>query len=124
MIARSEKNFHPKGWGGEYWLHNDENYCAKLLVFNKGKRGSFHFHKTKQESFLVNRGRIHCTFCDVDEQGNLKEETRCEQILDSGSFIDVPSYRAHQLLAIEDSEIVEFSTQHFEEDSYRLILGD
>jgi len=28
------------------------------------------------------------------------------------------------ILALEESEIYEFSTQHFESDSYRLIKGD
>ena len=30
----------------------------------------------------------------------------------------------HQMLALEDSELFEFSTQHFEDDSYRIIRGD
>ena len=24
-----------KKWGYELWVHNDEDYCGKLLVFNK-----------------------------------------------------------------------------------------
>jgi len=24
-----------KVWGYEMWIHNDEEYCGKLLVFNK-----------------------------------------------------------------------------------------
>ena len=31
---------------------------------------------------------------------------------------------SHQMLALEDSELFEFSTQHFEDDSYRIIRGD
>ena len=30
----------------------------------------------------------------------------------------------HQMEAIEDSELFEFSTEHFDEDSYRIIKGD
>jgi hypothetical protein len=30
----------------------------------------------------------------------------------------------HQMEALEDSELFEFSTQHFESDSYRLVKGD
>ena len=29
--------YHPKGWGYELWIHNDEKYCGKLLFFEKGK---------------------------------------------------------------------------------------
>ena len=30
----------------------------------------------------------------------------------------------HQMIAIEDTELFEFSTQHFDEDSYRILKGD
>ena len=28
----------PKGWGYEKWIVNTDEYCGKLLFFNKGKR--------------------------------------------------------------------------------------
>ena len=30
----------------------------------------------------------------------------------------------HQMIALEDTELFEFSTQHFDEDSHRIIKGD
>jgi quercetin dioxygenase-like cupin family protein len=39
------------------------------------------------------------------------------------SFHIYPGLR-HQMIAFEDSELFEFSTQHFEEDSFRIIRGD
>jgi len=30
----------------------------------------------------------------------------------------------HQMETLEDSELLEFSTQHFETDSHRLVKGD
>ncbi len=36
----------------------------------------------------------------------------------------VPSGLVHQMEALEDGERYEFSTQHFDSDSYRLIKGD
>jgi hypothetical protein len=30
----------------------------------------------------------------------------------------------HQMIALEDTELFEFSTQHFDEDSYRIKKGD
>jgi hypothetical protein len=38
--------------------------------------------------------------------------------------MDVAPGVVHQMEALEDSELFEFSTQHFETDSYRLIKGD
>jgi len=36
----------------------------------------------------------------------------------------VPIGLVHQMEALEDSELYEFSTQHFDSDSHRLIKGD
>ena len=33
---------HPKGWGYELWLVNNEKYCGKILHFEKDRRCSFH----------------------------------------------------------------------------------
>ena len=30
----------------------------------------------------------------------------------------------HQMYALEDTELFEFSTQHFDSDSYRIVKGD
>lgn len=38
-----------------------------------------------------------------------------------GDAFYIPPGRIHQPWALEDSEIIEFSTTHFDEDSYRLI---
>lgn len=39
--------------------------------------------------------------------------------LDVGDSIQIQRGQKHQLIAIEDSELFEVSTQHFEEDSIR-----
>jgi hypothetical protein len=36
----------------------------------------------------------------------------------------VPPGLVHQMEALEDAELFEFSTQHFNSDSHRLINGD
>ena len=49
--------YHKKGWGYELWIHNDTDYCGKLLFFEKGKRCSFHYHKKKTETFYLQSGK-------------------------------------------------------------------
>ena len=44
--------------------------------------------------------------------------------LSAGECMDVPRGLVHQMEAVEDSELYEFSTQHFDSDSHRLIAGD
>ena len=46
------------------------------------------------------------------------------KLLEKGDTFHIPPGRAHQILAIEDTELFEFSTFHEDSDSYRLIKGD
>ena len=42
-----------KKWGYELWIHNDSEYCGKLLVFTKERnRFSMHYHIQKKESWI------------------------------------------------------------------------
>ena len=46
-----------KKWGYELWVHNDEDYCGKLLVFNKiGDKFSMHYHLIKKETWYFQKG--------------------------------------------------------------------
>ena len=47
-----------KGWGYEIIIVNNDQYCGKLLAFDKGKRLSFHYHLLKSETFFCQRGRL------------------------------------------------------------------
>jgi hypothetical protein len=39
-----------KKWGYELWIHNDSEYCGKLLVFTKERnRFSMHYHLQKKK---------------------------------------------------------------------------
>ena len=117
MINKPE--YHKKGWGYELWLHNDENYCGKVLHFNKGKGCSFHYHKLKTETFYLQSGLMLIKHSQGD---NMREAQ--ETILSPGDVFEVPPGLRHRMIALEDSELIEFSTQHFEEDSYRIVKGD
>ena len=51
-------------------------------------------------------------------------ESANEVILEKGDNFHVYRGLRHQMLALEETELFEFSTQHFDEDSYRIIKGD
>jgi hypothetical protein len=38
--------------------------------------------------------------------------------------MDIPIGLVHQMEALENAELYEFSTQHFDSDSHRLVSGD
>ena len=45
-------------------------------------------------------------------------------ILNPGEKFHVATGLRHQMVALEDSELFEFSTEHFDSDSHRIIKGD
>jgi quercetin dioxygenase-like cupin family protein len=130
--------FVPKNWGYELWVVNSEKYCGKLLFFRKDKRCSIHFHKLKTETFYITSGMIEVWWDDRTEflssgfeknkevllKDDLYRTYFNKTILKAGEYFHIPAGRVHQVVALEDSLITEFSTQHFEEDSYRLLKGD
>lgn len=112
-------NFVSKGWGFEKWIVNSKEYCGKLLYFVKGKRCSWHYHKLKDEVFYVQSGKLLVKYSDSDDL-----ESAEQIILDKGSNFHVYRGLRHQMIALEDTELFEFSTQHFDSDSIRIIKGD
>jgi mannose-6-phosphate isomerase-like protein (cupin superfamily) len=108
-----------KGWGWERWIVNCEQYCGKLLFFNKEKKCSWHYHKIKDEVFYVQSGKMLVRYSEKDDIDSCNVVT-----LEPGDNFHVPVGLRHQMEALEDTELFEFSTEHFESDSYRLIKGD
>ena len=105
-----------KKWGYELWIHNDNEYCGKLLVFTKDRsRFSMHYHLQKKETWYIQEGRFQFNYIDV-ENGKLKGTQ-----LEKGQSVLIDRGLPHQLIALEDNSIVfEVSTEHFDEDSYRV----
>jgi mannose-6-phosphate isomerase-like protein (cupin superfamily) len=89
------------------------------LEIRKGKRCSLHFHKLKTESFYLHSGRLRIRVRETADCGQVDEFE-----LAAGECMDVPPGLVHQMEALEDAQLFEFSTQHFDTDSYRLIKGD
>jgi len=120
----ADKNAHrhyvPKGWGYEDWLVNKDQYCGKLLFIKKGKRFSWHYHKIKDETFYIHKGSVELTYGFSD---NIHSGTE-KIILEAGDTFHIPVGLRHQVRALLDSEVFEFSTTHFDEDSHRIIKGD
>ena len=105
-----------KKWGHELWIHNDNQYCGKLLVFtNSGNKFSMHYHMLKNETWYVQEGAFQFDWIDT-ENGE-----RCYTQIQEGDVIEIKKGLPHQLTALTEEAIVfEVSTQHFDEDSYRI----
>jgi mannose-6-phosphate isomerase-like protein (cupin superfamily) len=117
--VREPVHIEPKGWGREIWIANNSLYCGKILEIRKGRKCSLHFHKLKTESFYLRSGRLKVRTKDSSDSDIIEEFEMAP-----GQCMDIPPGRVHQMEALEDAELLEFSTQHFNSDSYRLVKGD
>ena len=111
--------FVPKGWGFEKWIVNSKEYCGKLLYFVKDKMCSWHYHKLKDEYFYVQSGKLEIFYGDNDD---INQSSKI--VLGPGDNFHVYRGLRHRMKALEDTELFEFSTQHFDSDSYRIEKGD
>tara|TARA_Y100001937_G_C6949102_1_gene253817 strand:- start:50 stop:487 length:438 start_codon:yes stop_codon:yes gene_type:complete len=113
------KNSHqivPKGWGKEVHVHNDADYCCKLLHLNEGGQCSLHFHVNKVETFYILEGRV-----ELELFHDLKSEFLT---LEQGESIDIPRFLAHSFRGLSKSIILETSTFDEASDSVRIKAGD
>lgn len=95
-----------KEWGKEEVIVN-RDYCGKKLILNKGFRCSMHYHKNKEETFYILKGKV---LLEIGMQKN---------IMLPGDSILIKPCQKHRFTGLEDSEIMEFSTHHEDSDSYR-----
>ncbi|MFH1358807.1 MAG: cupin domain-containing protein [archaeon] len=97
---------HEKAWGFEEWVAN-RDYCGKIMLLKKGFRCSIHYHKNKDETFYILSGKV------LFELGDEKA------IMVQGDVILVEPGVKHRFTGLEDSKIIEFSSHHEDDDSYR-----
>jgi mannose-6-phosphate isomerase-like protein (cupin superfamily) len=97
-----------KPWGHELiWAHTPQ-YVGKLLVIEAGRRLSLQRHEVKDESILVNSGRLRLFL--EDDDGVVREEE-----LGPGEHRHVPTGRIHRYEAIERTELIEVSTPELDD---------
>lgn len=107
-----------KGWGYELVIINTPLYCGKIMHFNKDAKFSMHFHIKKTETWYINSGKFEFRYIDTT---NADVKTRS---LNPGDVVTNEIGQPHQIICLEEGDVFEVSTQHFDEDSYRVAKGD
>jgi mannose-6-phosphate isomerase-like protein (cupin superfamily) len=108
-----------KGWGKEIIFVNNDDYCGKILCFNKHKKCSMHYHIKKKETWYIAKGKFILNWI------NIENGTKYSEYLIVGDVITNERGEPHQLVALEeDSQVFEVSTKHYDSDSYRIYKGN
>lgn len=107
-----------KGWGYELIIMNNSKYCGKILHFNVNATFSMHYHMIKEETFYILKGKLLLKYPDLSNGSYKKKE------LNVGEVIHITPGQPHQIIALEESDIIEVSTTHTNQDNYRIFPGD
>lgn len=108
-------NFVEKAWGHEEWIVNNDKYCGKKMFVKTGFRCSMHHHKVKDETFYIASGKV---LLEMEDEGK-----KNQRVMLPGDIQHIKIGLWHRFTGLEDSEILEFSTFHMDEDSYRGEIG-
>ena len=77
-----------------------------------------HYHLKKEETWYVQSGQFLFKWINT-ANADIHETT-----LNPGDCITNKIGEPHQIICIEEGDIFEVSTQHFDTDSYRVMKGD
>ena len=105
-----------KPWGHELLWARTPGYAAKILHIKSGHKLSLQYHRQKEETIFLQSGRMILVI--EDEGGELREVT-----LSAGQAHHIAVGRRHRMIALEDCDVFEVSTNHLDdvvrlEDSY------
>lgn len=93
-----------KPWGYElHWAHT-RHYVGKVIHINKGHALSLQYHNQKDETIFVWSGRI---LFEIDRDGTLVGRE-----MGPGESVHVAPRTIHRMTALEDSDVMEVSTDH------------
>jgi mannose-6-phosphate isomerase-like protein (cupin superfamily) len=139
MVPIHYHKFAEKSWGFEYWFENNKNYCGKIIQVRQDEwssYGAFHFHRIKDETFLILSGTLLLDILDLsnvfksrvlnNEITDVEPEhpiTVNRYYLKPYNYLRLKPGVLHRFSSLEKEAIfTETSTTHMEEDSYRIEL--
>jgi mannose-6-phosphate isomerase len=97
-----------KPWGYELLWAWGDRYAAKILHIEAGHRLSLQYHRVKEETMLLVRGRLTLELEGPD--GRIEAHNGCP-----GQVFHIPPGRKHRLTAVETCDVLEVSTPELED---------
>ena len=99
-----------KPWGYEIWWARTERYVGKILHLNKGESLSLQYHNVKDETILLQSGKLLFETKPAGDDGALR---RIE--MKPGDVVHITPGMLHRMTGIEDCDILEVSTPELDD---------
>ena len=97
-MAESAKRVE-KPWGYELWWARTDRYVGKLLHLRKGESLSLQYHRVKDETIMLQAGRLLFETRPKDENGELRKV----EFLSRRERVEVPHQNMESILVSLDS---------------------
>ncbi|MDG1831177.1 MAG: hypothetical protein P8I85_05595, partial [Flavobacteriaceae bacterium] len=107
-----------KPWGFENWLNGDGKYYSfKKIVLNSGFKTSLQFHKIKEETIGLFKGKAKLVYKNNSKINNLKVKGKDlrEKTIKPFTILNVNQNVLHRLKAISNLTLFETSTPHLKD---------
>jgi len=99
-----------KPWGYELWWARTDRYVGKILHLCQGESLSLQYHNVKDETILLQSGRL------LFETGAKGEQENLQRIeMKPGDVFHITPGTLHRMTGIEDCDILEVSTPELED---------
>ena len=98
-----------KPWGYELIWAEADDYVGKILFVEAGCSLSLQFHREKDESWYVQRGRAELELAGPGEAVLMSE------VIGPGASFRFRPGTVHRIRALEDTQILEVSTPHLDD---------
>lgn len=99
-----------KPWGHEVWWARTERYVGKILHVKKGECLSLQYHNVKDETIMLQSGRLLFETRPAGQEGAL---TPIE--MKPGDVFHITPGTLHRMTGLEDCDILEVSTPELDD---------
>ena len=99
-----------KPWGHELWWARTDRYVGKILHVKRGESLSLQYHNVKDETIMLQSGRLLFETRPTGEEGELRKVE-----MQPGDVFHITPGTLHRMTALEDCDIVEVSTPELDD---------
>ena len=99
-----------KPWGYEIWWARTDRYVGKILHVKKGESLSLQYHKVKDETIRILKGKLLFETKRKEEKGEMH---RLE--MNAGDTFHIAPLTLHRMTGLEDTDVLEVSTPELDD---------
>jgi mannose-6-phosphate isomerase-like protein (cupin superfamily) len=99
-----------KPWGHEIWWARTERYVGKILHVKKGECLSLQYHNVKDETIMVQSGRLLFETRPAGQEGDLRPVE-----MNPGDVFHITPGTLHRMTGLTDCDILEVSTPELDD---------